>query len=341
MKNIIYIIVLSVFSLKVNAAAYSTCGSNIQKWRTDYATLHLNSHTMPIGGVWDLKTREIINQWNNDGSKFEFRIAQDTDTTYNKTNGKTEIIIAKLSGSDGAFLGATYKRSVCFTGWVNVWGIVEADIVMNSNYPWTSAPYEGEADAYSFGLVMNHELGHALGLNHISIGLEPNTMYPNYPNGGPVGHYNQATPLADDRLGLRILYPKNSTVTDVAVSRYKKGTAFNNSVLNMSDQKVSSLLTGFPYKIEYTALNLGTQEENVTINFYISSNSYISHSDTYIGKETFNLRESDVKNGSHEFTVPTNLASRNYFIGYSINVDGDNTNNDFVSLADQVNINTL
>ncbi len=39
-----------------------------------------------------------------------------------------------------------------------------------------------------------------------------------YPNGGPVGNDNDSTPLGDDRMGVRHLYPDSTTERDIAAS---------------------------------------------------------------------------------------------------------------------------
>src|SRR5690606_12268786 len=74
------------------------------------------------------------------------------------------------------------------------------------------------------------ELDHALGLNHEDRWIA--TLNSFHPNGGPSGHAREWAPMADDRAGVRFLYPDATTETDIAASVFKWSGSGNSTLVS-------------------------------------------------------------------------------------------------------------
>lgn len=70
--------------------------------------------------------------------------------------------------------------------------------------------------------------------------------------------------------------------------------------------------------MEHTLENLGTQSEYITQKFYISTNSYISSGDRYLGSTTWTLPAGSQVSARKSFTVPSELAPGYYYVGYIV-----------------------
>lgn len=324
-----------------NAANFNSCGGALH-WGGDNVTLYFSPISYPDGGFWKNRSESIMNIWNNiEGSNFKFNSAIDSGGV-GYDNGKSEVWF----GDTGGLLGKTVWEwsNYCFLG--NDQHYDEVDVVMNpdpmpldSNKHWSFTPVSTAIiTEYNYDVVFLHELGHALGLKHYNDKIA--TMNSKYPNSGSVGHSNTVTPHSDDRHGLRYLYPGNTTARDFAVIRFKNsGSSTNNNEVLYNGSNTRTLLKGNTYQIEYTVENLGTSTETPQVNFYISTNTHISTSDTYIGGVTFNqFPEGASYHGKANITIPTNLANgSSYSIGYKVDpyngIQESDESNNFVSLV--------
>lgn len=337
-------IIFFIFSLTLSSAtisaSYKTCNGRKQTWLKDNTTLYLSPVSFPEGSIFTKQTHDMIQQWNNvTGSNFKFHIGVDNDNYAEYGNKKNEVYFYPL-GKDSTTLGVTHRSMKC--GWFfgNIWGYQETDIEINSDKNWTSSSYTGVVsnNLTNFKPVMLHELGHALGLGHSDHQLAVMNTY--YPSGGSVGYYEETTPLPDDRWGLKILYPDNSSGRDVAVSRFK-GDGEGHLRYNQLNKAWMDRKTGDTISVEYTILNLGTTDESVTIQFYISTNDYISTYDTYLGSTTWTMPGYSQANASKTITIP-NLSNGQYYLGFIVdpmnNIPETNENNNQVSIMSKVEI---
>lgn len=154
---------------------------NVAKWwinNDDWNTIHIN-------------TAAMIDKW-----------AAATNLAFPNTSDSPDITIS--FGSLGAGTLASTSRPA--------WYDYSADITVNTNYSWhygDGAPPAGKIDYKS---VILHELGHAIGLDHSSIG--PAVMRGNY-----AGVKRDLT--LDDRVGVSSMYDQwalvDSDVSDIAI----------------------------------------------------------------------------------------------------------------------------
>ena len=139
--------------------------------------------------------------WNGAGSGTVIHAQKGSVASWQLGDG-----VPMLNFSDPEHVCAGSCLAATFTGFYEGRGdgttrIVDADIVTNTRYAWTS---EGETDGCSGEFyiegVQVHEAGHGLGLGHTDVSGA--TMYPSVAscNNGP------ASTAADDEAGLNALY---------------------------------------------------------------------------------------------------------------------------------------
>lgn len=334
-------------SVSAESATWRTCNDLKQTWEKDWTNMYISTVSMPEGSTWDLQAQYMMSEWNNTpGSNFKFYVGRDTNGSTNTSNGKNEIDFKNKPNE--TYLGVAQSRYECYWFFGTERGYIESDIHLNTRYSWTTGKFDGTnfGSPYNYELVMLHELGHSLGLLHEDDRLA--TMNSFYPNSGSVGHYNNVTPHADDRHGLRLLYPDSSTGNDVIASRFRNLGASSsiNRVREEGDddiwRTVTTLYRGDWYDVEYTFENLGSNTETVPVKFYISTNNYISSYDRYIGSTTWTMPQGSRVESMKSFIVPTDLSPGTYYIGYVVdpdnNISESSESNNFVSLRHAINI---
>lgn len=273
-------LVVSLLLSSAVAHAYSwiTCSGNKIVWNKGWTNMYISTTSFPPGSSWDSRSQNAMWHWNNvRGADFNFYVGRDTDGTHSSSNGRNEVY---LDNSMSGALAVTVTRYHCY--WLFGWhhGIDETDIGFNNNISWSTGTYSYSnptGSPYNFEAVALHELGHAFGLLHEDRWMA--TMNSYYPDSGPFGHYKECDPFADDRQGIRFLYPDGTYEADVAASPLKRtGAGSSNLVSSPLAAARGSYVT-----IEFTFSNLSTSTATFDIGFYLSTNSYISIYDTLLG----------------------------------------------------------
>ncbi|MDG9670119.1 matrixin family metalloprotease [Hahella sp. CR1] len=296
------------------AYTYRTCDGNAIKWNGNQTTMYISTTSFPAGSTWDSRLQNAMWHWNNvKGSRFLYYVNRDTDGSHNDNNGRNEVYLDNSLG--GSTLAVTLTRYHCYWLFGYQYGIDETDIGFNNNIGWNLGDlnYANLGSPYSFESVALHELGHALGLLHEDRWMA--TMNSYYPNSGPLGHYKEWDPLADDRLGSRVIYPDSTTETDIAGSVFKHtGTGTSGLVSSPTYAYRGSNVT-----IEFTFSNQSTATKTFDISFYLSSNNYISTGDTYLGSN-YGAWGSQGFTGTFSRTlyIPTTVAPGTYWLGFIV-----------------------
>lgn len=180
-------------------------------------------------------------------------------------------------------------------------------------------------NGFSFILVATHELGHALGLGHEPQGTEPastpwfiTTMNPRYPSGGALGQENIVELHADDRAGLRYLYPHSGPsgppYVDLASPSFTSGPVVGRAVpLAIVPNIVEP---GAQITADSILENLGTTSEFfVRQGFYLSGDEVIDVTDMALGDLTWDIAAGDVLSYEVEIDLPPDMAAGEYYLG--------------------------
>jgi hypothetical protein len=295
------------------------------------AFMWINTASFSPGGASWNRLVEAMDAWNNvEGSTFDFLALPYNSSTVTHGNDMSEVYFSGIDGP-GNTLAITHRiYNSCLP--LDDADMKEADVEFDMEEDWqTSAqwfynlelekPVTERIHHPNFQIVALHEFGHALGLSHEDDRLA--TMNSQYPGGGPIGPGAQIAPLADDRAGLRALYPDIFNLplkADLVGSNYKRtgpGTI----------DRVNSPTTGSPggqVTIEFTFMNLGmVNSGNFNIGFYLSSDQTITTADKLIGTN-FNASVSGggAVTGSRTLTIPGNITPGFYWLGVFLDKDG-------------------
>lgn len=305
---------LALSASAAHASSWLECSGNKIKWNSGWTNMYISTTSFPAGSSWDGDLQNAMWHWNNvKGAGFNFYVGRDTDGSHSNSNGVNEIYLSNTEV--GSALAVTFTKYHCYWLFGYQYGLDEADIAFNNNLSWNTGKlnYNNLSSPYNFELVALHELGHALGLQH-SDGVQA-TMNSYYPNGGPLGYYKEVDPLPDDRGGVRALYPDNTTEADVAASAFVRTGSGTTGLVSSP----ASAARGSNVNIGYTFGNLGTSTATFNIGFYLSTNDFISTSDTLLGTNT-GAWASPGAIGSYTrtLTIPANTAPGTYYLGFLV-----------------------
>ena len=308
------------------AATWQTCAGNTIRWNSGRADMYISTTSFPAGSSWDGRLQNAMWHWNNvKGAGFNFYVGRDTDGTHSRSNGVNEVYLSNTEV--GSALAVTFSRFHCYWLFGYWYGIDETDIAFNNNLSWTTGKfnYGSLGSPFNFELVALHELGHALGLKHEDRVMA--TLNSFYPHSGPLGYYKEVDPHADDRLGVRNLYRDGTTETDVAGSAFKRtGTGTSGLVSSPASARRGTNVT-----LEFSFANLSTAFQTFDIGFYLSTNSFISTSDIFLGRNNGASAPSGTTGTfSRTLYIPTWISPGTYSLGFLIdpnNVKGENNEN--------------
>jgi len=297
--------------------SWFTFGGTIVTWPTATDTRWLSTDSFPPGSDASIAVLGAAGAWNlAGGSTWSFSAGQASISPPDQFDGisYTEAVPASYF-DDPRTLAVTLLGNVG-ADWVDMDTLFNAEAP--NNWQWTTdfAPgsdvlMDPATYGFSLMLVAMHEFGHALGLGH-----EDNIlclMNSFYPNGGTFGQENIIEPHADDRAGLRSLYP-GGIFTDLGNANFHRSGVgasrpilFTPTVADPGDQLAIRI------QIE----NLGTTlVTNVRQGFYLSTDNVIDTGDLVIGS----LQWDSLQNGgAGQFDVlidlPAVLASGDYYLG--------------------------
>jgi hypothetical protein len=136
-----------------------------------------------------------------------------------------------------------------------------------------------------------------------------------YPNGGPLGHWKEVDPLADERQAVRFLYGNGTSETDIAGSAVKfTGGGGSNLV-----SSPTSAFRGTTVPMEFTFSNQSTSTQTFDIGFYLSSDSFISTGDILLAYDTGWWGTAGFTGTfTRNVTIPGWIAPGTYYLGFII-----------------------
>ena len=323
---------LSAVGLSAPVQAYVTNSS----WGSNKIVMRASSVSFPSGSSYRTALGTITSRYYNNPSEMWFEQRYD-DTSVGFDNDQNEVW---FSGS------SSYDPAVTFT-WTSWWSgdIVEADVVFYSGESYTTSMNKTSLWSYGgsyrpFETTAIHEYGHAAGLAHESD--EYNVMGQDWTHINCNGNTCRSYVGEDASDGLVALYGRASggVFEDVSVSLFKwsgrsgeysthalsgvyttAGATVSSAAYN--GQRRYNVSKGSTYQFEFSYENNGETTQSVRAGYYLSTDNYISTSDTLLATTTFSLGRDSVLTYRRSLTIPTNIsANTTYYIG--VIVDDDN-----------------
>ena len=298
-------------------------------WDGSGSVRFLSPSTFPPGSETDQLIRAAMGEWNfAPATAFAYTYSRlDQDYPIDHYDGYSDTTAVPASQLDPGVLGVTYLVNDG-AYWFDA-DIVFSDFPGGVGYNFDAFPTCGmvdqpSANGYSFLLIALHELGHALGLGHTPSGSEsagfvwfPTTMNPRYPAGGTLGQENIIELHADDRNGIRFLYPHTGQSvprTDLANAMFTAGSVIG-KVVPVFVQP-DSAVPGDEISLRSVIENLGTTSEfSIAQGFYLSTDSDIQTSDTLLGELLWDIGFGQALQFEVAARLPADLAAGEYYLG--------------------------
>ena len=306
----------------VHAYKYRSCNGNPITWFNSNTVLSISTTNFPEGSFFEQHIQYMMYEWNDVvGSQMMLYVGRDTDGQHFLGNNVNEVYIEDLGEN---ILGVARYLEPCLPIVGNPTNIREVDIAMNSKLNWSADGFQG---------VMLHEIGHALGFNHtdklaiMNDGFK-SEMHPK-DNSRAVGHINKVTPLADERSGIRFLYPNGEIARNLTANRFRVDSSGEKL---KNEPAPSSLSTGGTFSVNYTIQNAGSVTENsVVVHFYLTASDLITSSDRFLGAAAWNMPPGSSVEALTSFTIPSDLPPGRYYVAYMVDPDNsipERTEND-------------
>ncbi len=326
----------AVAFLADSAQAYevSKCGSLNVRWAGNSCYFRVDTASMSTS--MRSSFQQALNAWNRAPAKFSFSMGSTALWNPFTGNGQNEVwMTSNQDVLDGA-LGVCFSINACSVR-------LESDIVFDSAISWHTGQAKSSIDSYSgsrvaFRAVAIHEAGHALGLKHESdtYNVMGDASTHLQTNGSTARSYvgEDATHGAIYLYGLQ-----GGTREDVAVAHWRRsGSASGYSQhrrtrifiggveapkSTVNGEPVYRLRRGQAIELEMSYENNGKSNQKPRVQFFVSTNDFISTGDQLIGSRTLTVNRNKVYTARHPVTIPRNLTvGTTYWIGSVIDADG-------------------
>jgi hypothetical protein len=245
--------------------------------------------------------RESAWQWGQLQNKMDWNWSYDSGCTMSPTNGRSEaglVFRSSISGNSGL---TTTRRDGD--------RILEADVKVANDRTF-SVPAEYRSSDQGYG-VFTHELGHALGLEHDDLPLNWNVMKTLAPY--PVTGGGNVQPMRDDYEGIKFLYGApaghNLYVTALDVWLYSH-KAFDTGTIDSC--------RGGAFSFSYAVMHNGVGPVNARLRFFLQKRGSGAQTNLLTTNATVDLGFKETRT----FTVPSALASGDYYIMWEIDSTG-------------------
>ncbi len=335
-KTIPAILFLAAAGTSQTSLAYTVywgCGNGEPlKWKTN--EVHLRASTQFDNPPWKRSLATSIARWNQTPSSFRFTVHYG-DNNVALGNGQNEILwVTSLEAP-----AATITLYSCSGG------IRETDILFNVQKTWTTSMSKRSLISYGgtarpFQTTAIHELGHAAGLLHTSgvyniMGADWTHIFSNGRTAksyvgedavnGVVSMYGLASVIVDDVSVTHWRHNGNQGL----YSTHGRTRLFDNDgqVLNSylhEGEPVFLVSRGERVQPEFTYENNGAyRQAGINLDFYISTNDYISRYDRKIGDDLIQLGRDIPLTRATLVQIPYDLTSgKIYYLG--VLMDGSN-----------------
>lgn len=320
---------LNLTGPRVRAFSYYDYGGYVVVWAGNEAVRFMSPSTFPEDSTTDLLYRAAMGLWMMvPSADFAYFYDYFEPSTIDPYDGYSDTVAVDPSMLDPGVLAVTYLVNNG-AQWYDTDMLFSADA---AGFGWnfdTNPSCEVITDlathGVSFLMVSEHELGHALGLGHDPIGDEApgtpwfiGTMNPIYPDGGPVSDTAIVELHADDRNGVRFLYPHSGVadpVVDIANSGYSSaGTFIGKAVPAMFTPE--TIYPGETLTMTSTIENFGNEHVfNVGQDFFLSPDPNIDGFDIWLGEVRWDLAAGDGYEFEADANLPADLAAGEWWVG--------------------------
>ncbi len=307
--------------------AFRTFSGNPRWAKTGRFNYIVNLHptSFPNRSTWQLQARKALSDWDANGIGGTSNVSGWRSATGNISNhGDGTNMWAWVNQPSQTYLGVTFVR---FSGS----RMRDCDIWYNLRYRWTPMKTNPcivqPSSPYSFRGVARHETGHALGLAHETRVL--NQMQPIYRNGTSLAHIGDTTtsftrtgclPHADDKAGVRFLYPSRAAAYNFMSTNWTSGTTV------AQRRMAGSFLPGQLFTVPQITLENqsnrtqrgGSGSTGIRVGIYLSINSTISQADTKVGEYWFTGNWPAHATGNYTTLrgrIPANFPAGTYYVG--------------------------
>lgn len=287
---------LLIFTIKAFCYVWLDNNGAPVHWPTNSTTMDLQPISFPSGNPYTDNMINAMQSWTNVvGSPFTFNWTFQTRDINNHNDWFNAV--AFVSDHCDDWDGATFTR-------YHSWQLYDTDIWFDVDCTdWVPNNPDVETDINrqvfcSFLGVAQHELGHALHLEHEFNAVSRMNYEVDH---NPIFDRLQE----DDKNGIRFLYPNTETEVDLSVTNAVDNPGYTGYMRYVNASVPSSVRPGDTISIEYTIENMGTVEEDfVSVGFYLG--------DYFLGTSYFDFPVHSIGTFTRDLVVPSNIPPGDY-----------------------------